>query len=154
MRLRWSHLQSVPLSSYLCSRDFGSHPAGTNEVGNLKHSNKGGVLRFWRALRLLYLSTAAPGGRSYSVAVQWKMTLFHRSEAEIAGACVHRRAALLPATSLTQCHHPHRRNRHDPVPQSSLLTVWGFEVETTNATRLGIKSQSNSGDKVPAFGFD
>lgn len=25
---------------YLCSRDFGSHPAGTNKVGNLKYRKR------------------------------------------------------------------------------------------------------------------
>lgn len=131
----------MPLSSYLRSGDFGSHPAGGNKVGNLKHSNEGGVLRFWRALWLCYVCWQLLLGEGVTASPcsgKW-LTVFHRSEAKIPGAHVHCRATLLPATSLTLGHHPHRKNLHDPVLQSSLLMMRGFEAETTS---LRIKTRT------------
>lgn len=126
VRLQWLHLQSVPLSSYFCSRDFGWNPEGTNEVRNLKHSNKEGVLRLWRTLWLYNTCwELLLGERVTAVPCSGKrITLLHRSETDIIGAHVHCRATGLPDTGLTQCHHPHQTNWHDPpVTQSCPMIV-------------------------------
>lgn len=67
------HQQSVLLGSHLSLRDFCSCPAGTNEVGNLRHSNNGGVPRFWRALGSVLPLHSCSWSNS-SIALWWKMT--------------------------------------------------------------------------------
>lgn len=132
----------MPLGSYLCSRDFGSHPTGTNKVQNLKHSNKGGVLRFCRAIWCSHICWQLLLGEGVIVLPcggRW-LTLFHMSEDEISGVTYMAGQHCSPPPAWHSDTHPHWRSQCDPVPQSSLLRVWDFEVKITNVTRLRIKT--------------